>query len=102
MLKSNPTLQTAKRTTSLAAPVPRAPMLPPSDPSKVVYAVTPSPTISAGPTPATPTASGSGTPAAGPEDIDRRIAEAQRRVATARTKLAVKDNPYMVTSFFVY
>ncbi|KAF8157044.1 small nuclear ribonucleoprotein hPrp3 [Crassisporium funariophilum] len=79
----------------LAAPIPKVPILPASLPSKVVYAATPSPSISSGPTPATP-ASGAGTPAAGiSDDLVRRVAEAKRRVADAQSKLAVKDNPYM-------
>lgn len=55
---------------------------------------TSSPTISSGPTPAT------GSPPPGNplaiDDIARRVTEARRRVADAQTKLAVKDNPYMV------
>lgn len=31
------------------------------------------------------------------EDLARKVAEAKRRVAEAQTKLAVKDNPYMVS-----
>lgn len=100
MLKSNSALQSAqaiKRPMSVAAPVPRIPVVPASDPSKIVYAVTPSPSISSGPTPATPITPTSGTPTAGTsDDFNRRIAEARRRVADAKTKLAVKDNPYMV------
>lgn len=84
----------------VAAPIPKVPILPPSLPSKVVYAATPSPSISSGPTPATP-ASGPGTPAGGiTDDLIRRVAEAKRRVADAQSKLAIKDNPYMVRFFF--
>jgi U4/U6 small nuclear ribonucleoprotein PRP3 len=84
----------------VAAPVPKVPILPSSLPSKVVYTATPSPTVSSGPTPATP-ASGPGTPAAGiTDDLVRRVAEAKRRVADAQSKLAIKDNPYMVCVFF--
>lgn len=60
----------------------------------------PSPTISSGPTPA----SGVGSPAPGtpsvPEDLARKVVEARRRVAEAQSKLAVKDNPYMVSDVF--
>ena len=96
MLKNNPLPQSVKRATNVAAPIPRVPAFPVSDPSKVVYAITPSASVSSGPTP-TP-ASGSATPAVGgSEDIKRKIAEAQRRVAVAEanTKLT-KNNPYMV------
>ena len=80
----------------VAAPVPKVPA---SLPSKVVYAATPSPSISSGPTPATPV-SGPGTPAGGvSDDLLRRVAEAKRRVADAQSKLAIKDNPYMVHFF---
>ena len=102
MLKKNPALQAAtamRPGPSVAAPVPRVPVVPASLPSKVVYAGTPSPSVSSGPTPATPAtpASGPGTPAAGiSDDLVRRVAEAKRRVADAQSKLAVKDNPYMV------
>jgi U4/U6 small nuclear ribonucleoprotein PRP3 len=41
-----------------------------------------------------------GTPLQNTEDLARKVAEAKRRVAEAQTKLAVKDNPYMV-SFFI-
>lgn len=30
------------------------------------------------------------------DDLSRKVAEAKRRVAEAQSKLAVKDNPYMV------
>ncbi len=96
MLKSNPALKAVKRPTNVAAPIPRVPVVPASDPSKVVYAATPSPSISSGPTPATAMTPASGTPAGAPDDFNRRIAEARRLVADAKTKLAVKDNPYMV------
>jgi U4/U6 small nuclear ribonucleoprotein PRP3 len=33
------------------------------------------------------------------EDVGKRIAEAKRKVTEAQSKLAVKDNPYMVFSF---
>jgi U4/U6 small nuclear ribonucleoprotein PRP3 len=65
------------------------------------------------PSPATPpvkisapaSVSGSASPALGskaqsppvPEDLTRRVAEAKRRVAEAQGRLAVKDNPYMVS-----
>lgn len=54
-------------------------------------------------TPTTPS-SELGIPAAGiTDDLVRRVAEAKRRVADAQSKLAVKDNPYMVCiSFFLY
>jgi U4/U6 small nuclear ribonucleoprotein PRP3 len=38
-----------------------------------------------------------GTPLQNTEDLARKVAEAKRRVAEAQTKLAVKDNPYMVS-----
>ncbi|KAF8180386.1 small nuclear ribonucleoprotein hPrp3 [Pholiota molesta] len=97
MMKKNPALAnaTAGRPVGLAAPVPKVPIVPASVPSKVVYNASPSPSISSGPTPATP-ASGPGTPAAGiSDDLVRRVAEAKRRVADAQSKLAIKDNPYM-------
>ncbi|KAF8799743.1 small nuclear ribonucleoprotein hPrp3 [Phlegmacium glaucopus] len=79
----------------VAAPVPKVPILPASLSSKVVYTATPSPSVSSGPTPATST-SGPGTPAGGiTDDLERRVAEAKRRVADAQSKLAIKDNPYM-------
>lgn len=46
-----------------------------------------------------PANSHSGSPASTPapkDDLARRVAEAKRRVAEAQSKLAVKDNPYMV------
>lgn len=33
------------------------------------------------------------------DDLARRVAEAKRRVAEAQSKLAIKDNPYMVRRF---
>ena len=30
------------------------------------------------------------------DDLSRKVAEAKRRVAEAQSKLAIKDNPYMV------
>ena len=42
-------------------------------------------------------------PSPGPsatDDLSRRVAEAKRRVAEAQSKLAVKDNPYMVCHCF--
>jgi U4/U6 small nuclear ribonucleoprotein PRP3 len=87
----------ARATTGIAAPTPKVPILPASLPSKVVFNVAPSPTVSSGPTPATP-ASGSGTP----DDLARRVAEAKRRVAEAQSKLAIKDNPYMVCLLPIY
>lgn len=39
-----------------------------------------------------------GTPLQNTDDLARKVAEAKRRVAEAQTKLAVKDNPYMVSS----
>ena len=48
------------------------------------------------------TPSGSVTPAVGvSDDLVRRVAEAKRRVADAQSKLAVKDNPYMVCFLFL-
>lgn len=92
----NPSASLPAKPVTLAAPVPKVPIVPASVPSKVVYDASPSPTVSSGPTPAT--GSGSGTPntAGLPEDIHRRVAEAKKRVAAAQGKLAVKDNPYMV------
>lgn len=66
-----------------------------------------SPTPVATPTPMRPQAlsstaasgSGSGTSSPAPnvaEDLARKVAEAKRRVAEAQSKLAVKDNPYLV------
>ncbi|PPQ70989.1 hypothetical protein CVT24_009944 [Panaeolus cyanescens] len=95
-LKNNPALagaSTSRPAPSLAAPVPKVPIVPTSVPSKVVYAATPSPTSSSAHTPAGATP-GSGTPALS-DDLLRRVAEAKRRVADAQSKLAVKDNPYM-------
>jgi U4/U6 small nuclear ribonucleoprotein PRP3 len=45
------------------------------------------------------TPSDSPAPAGVTDDIARRVAEAKRRVAEAQTKLATKDNPYMVSRF---
>ncbi|KAF9523290.1 pre-mRNA processing factor 3-domain-containing protein [Crepidotus variabilis] len=103
MLKNNPSLAglakppPSRSSSSIAAPAPRVPVIPASDPNKVVYAATPSPVVSSGPTPATPASGGDGgsTPAVGSDEFNRKIAEARRRVADAKTKLAVKDNPYM-------
>ena len=92
-----PAASATRATTGIAAPTPKVPILPASLPSKVVSNVTPSPTVSSGPTPATP-ASGSGTP----DDLARRVAEAKRRVAEAQSKLAIKDNPYMVCLLLIY
>jgi U4/U6 small nuclear ribonucleoprotein PRP3 len=46
--------------------------------------------------------SGSPAPAGATDDIARRVAEAKRRVAEAQTKLATKDNPYMVSRLKLY
>lgn len=97
MLKTNPSLAAiarppTSRPSNIAAPSPRVPVVPASDPSKVVYAATPSPVVSSGPTPATPRSAGGSAPAIGSEEFSRKIAEAQRKVAEAKTKLA---NPYM-------
>jgi len=45
-----------------------------------------------------PASTGSPAPSAPPvaDDLSRRVAEAKRRVAEAQSKLAIKDNPYMV------
>jgi U4/U6 small nuclear ribonucleoprotein PRP3 len=48
-----------------------------------------------------PVKTNSPSPAPGPvmpnmDDLARKVAEAKRRVAEAQSKLAVKDNPYMV------
>ena len=57
--------------------------------------------FSATPVSGSGTPSGSATPAAGvTDDLVRRVAEAKRRVADAQSKLAVKDNPYMVCFLF--
>ena len=56
------------------------------------------------PTPPVKTASPSpapGTPLQNTDDLARKVAEAKRRVAEAQTKLAVKDNPYMVNPLVV-
>jgi len=103
MKPSNSALVTASSSTSrppigLAAPIPRVPITAPSLTSKAVYSDSPSPSVSSGPTPATP-ASGSGTPTVS-DDLIRKVAEARRRVADAQSKLAVKDNPYMVRVAF--
>jgi U4/U6 small nuclear ribonucleoprotein PRP3 len=52
----------------------------------------PVPAVSASPTPAT---SGSSTPGVN-DDLARRIAEIRKQVAVAHSKVAVRDNPYMV------
>ena len=101
MMKTNPALAnigatSARPPVALAAPVPKVPIVPAVAASKVVFNASPSPTVSSGPTPA----SGSATPAALPEDLVRRVAEARRRVADAQIKLAVKDNPYMVGYYY--
>lgn len=49
-------------------------------------------TVSAGPTPALPSA----------EDLARRVAEAQKRVAEAQKNLAIKDNPYLVRTLLMH
>ncbi|TFK41701.1 PRP3-domain-containing protein [Crucibulum laeve] len=77
-----------RSTAGIAAPIP-IPAKPVTTPK---VALTPSPSISSGPTPAT------GSPVLGVpqgDDLVRRVAEAKRRVAEAQSKLAVKDNPYM-------
>lgn len=48
-----------------------------------------------------PVKADSPSPAPGPampnmDDLARKVAEAKRRVAEAQSKLAIKDNPYMV------
>ena len=55
--------------------------------------VTPVPAASASATPAT---SGSSTPGVN-DDLARRIAEIRKQVAVAHSKVAVRDNPYMVS-----
>jgi len=102
MMKKNPafTSTASKTPISLAAPVPKVPLAPASLPSKVVYNSTPSPAvISSGPTPAS-SSSKAGTPAIS-DDLVRKVAEAKRRVADAQSKLAIKDNPYMVCLFIL-
>jgi U4/U6 small nuclear ribonucleoprotein PRP3 len=47
------------------------------------------------PSPANADSPDSGSPAV-TDDLSRRVLEARRRVAEAQSKLAVKDNPYMV------
>lgn len=59
-------------------------------PASIVAA--PMPAVSASPTPAT---SGSSTPGVN-DDLARRIAEIRKQVAVAHSKVAVRDNPYMV------
>jgi len=105
MMKKNPALAgtATKPSIGLAAPVPKVPLVPASLPSKVVYNSTPSPAvISSGPTPASSsTVSKAGTPAIS-DDLVRKVAEAKRRVADAQSKLAIKDNPYMVCLFILF
>jgi hypothetical protein len=55
----------------------------------------PVPAVSASPTPAT---SGSSTPGVN-DDLARRIAEIKKQVAVAHSKVAVRDNPYMVSLY---
>lgn len=43
-----------------------------------------------------------GTPLQNTDDLARKVAEAKRRVADAQTKLAVKDNPYMVSPVAIH
>jgi hypothetical protein len=71
-----------------------------SSPASVTPTPTPKPSLPSSVThsPA-PAKSHSHSPSPGPlatDDISRRVAEAKRRVADAQSKLAVKDNPYMV------
>ena len=74
-------------------------------------AAAPAPSPSPVPTPTPPTpartpapaTSSSASPAPGvSDDLTRRVAEAKRRVAEAQSKLAVKDNPYMVSHIVLY
>ena len=63
----------------------------PGVPTKPVAAATSTP----------PAKMASSSPAPGPvmpnmDDLARKVAEAKRRVAEAQSKLAIKDNPYMV------
>ncbi len=58
----------------------------------------------AAPTPVKPIASAvpmvksaSSTPPGLPDDLAKKIAEAKKKVVAAQSKLAVKDNPYMVS-----
>ena len=80
-------------TPKLAAPTPVKPA------AAIPTVPTPSPSVSSR-TGSAAAPSGPGTPATS-DDLLRRVAEAKRRVAEAQTKLAVKDNPYMV-SFLMY
>ncbi len=51
-------------------------------------------------TPSVAPSSHAPSPSPGPsatDDLSRRVAEAKRRVSEAQSKLAVKDNPYMVS-----
>jgi U4/U6 small nuclear ribonucleoprotein PRP3 len=104
MMKKNTGLASTvgKPTIGLAAPVPKVPLAPVSLPSKVVYNSTPSPAvISSGPTPASSSSvPKAGTPAIS-DDLVRKVAEAKRRVADAQSKLAIKDNPYMVCIYLL-
>ena len=63
-----------------------------SSPMSASAAASPSPIG----TPGSPAAGSHSTSPPPSDDLGRRVAEAKRRVAEAQSKLAVKDNPYMV------
>jgi hypothetical protein len=84
------------KTPAIAAPVPTKPI-----PPKVAFP-TPSPSSTPKRTPGITPPSTSATPAGVPDDLARRVAEAKKRVSEAQTKLAIKDNPYMVRSSHIY
>ncbi|EKM78866.1 hypothetical protein AGABI1DRAFT_75439 [Agaricus bisporus var. burnettii JB137-S8] len=93
MKKSNLAGPAPQKAPTIAAPVPTKPI-----PSKLAMPPTPAsstpsstPKLTKGMTPP----STSATPAAVPDDLARRVAEAKKRVSEAQTKLAIKDNPYM-------
>lgn len=56
-------------------------------------------TVSAGPVLTAPPSSAAATTGTA-DDLARRVAEAKRRVSEAQSKIAIKDNPYMVCRNF--
>lgn len=102
MKNSNLSGPATQKTPGIAAPIPTKPIpakaVIPSPASSSTPSSTPKPTPGLTP----PSGSGSGTPAGVGDDLARRVAEAKKRVAEAQTKLAIKDNPYMVRSSQIY
>jgi len=66
------------------------------NPSVAVAAAAVAPPVVPSPATASTPRSGASPSPLVSEDLAKRVAEAKRKVAEAQSKLAIKDNPYMV------